>query len=417
MSGYYRPKNKAIVLDNDEIQKLSIHFINKRMAKDMAMFIATQHGVDLRNLFIYGEFVEIEFYRNVTTEIFNFIRYLIDNNKSIDVLNILKKFYFETYVPSNKRDYDYYKDHIEDYIQSELIDTIIYYLIELRKDEDLQLILGDIYGNATIPGPDIISYTVFHNKFDIDYKTLEYLINSEFVDYDVLMDNFYILLEKFDDEFIGELLLSIFSNKNERLGFALMLFRRYCVYNRFKDGKLVLECIPNYTSEQYKGFDFIKSKLRELIELDVETDFYYEFIDRGLTLFNEAEDKLRSNIYTKLNKWYVSKLENIGEISRIFINKGYVDRDKEFPLSDSEIRITASDINCLRFITAMESNMDLYDQVIRFINLSRFEFLQCRRKLGIEEMLTDLIYENGFESYLVFTKFNSHAFLSFILYL
>lgn len=404
-------RKKIVLLKNNEKEQLISHFFRNNMYGDICYLIMTLEDCNLEDLFIYGDFINIEEYRKVSQEIFNYFKLLIDKKMYSDALKFIYKFSFSKYINSYTSTYNVMEHSSSDFVQSELIDSFLSYLYQLRLDSELQILISDIYANTDIPGSDIIKDFIFNSKIDLDYKSLEFCLDNNFLSHENLIDNFYIFLNKYDDDFLQDILLKIFDNRDEILGYSLLLYRRYSV-NKSKDGEFVLERLINYTVDQYKGFDFIKRIVQERILLDMETDFYYEFLDMGRTVFVRTNDKRRTIIYEKLNSWYIKILEN-NSIKSLFLKQEYVDNDTDFPLEQEDLLLMVSDTVTLTYILELDT-FPLYEQIIRLINLSRFKFFKLRRKSGIESLLAGNISDYNYE---VITSYTKYDFLTFVLYL
>lgn len=402
-------RNKITLLNNLEKEHLLTEFLRNEMYSDISYMILTLEYCDFFDLFIFGNFLDISIYRKISQEMFNYYKLLIDKELYSDAIKIIYKMNFNKYINTYKNQFNN-NFNIEDFIQSELIDSMLSYLHQLRLDDQLQLILSDIYANKDIPGEDIIREFIYNPDLNIDYKTLEFCLNNEFISHDVFINNFYFLLERYDDEYLTEILFRIFDNKDEILGYSLILYKKYLVEKR--NGEYIISPLINYSMDQYKGFDFIRKVIQDKILVDVETDFYYEFLDRGRNTFIKANDKRRSVLYEKLNDWYLSILEN-NLIKPIFLKQIYVDKDSNFPLSHEDLLLIVSDTISFGYILDLDE-FSLYEQIIRLINLSRFSFFQLRRKAGIESIINRNLSDYNYE---VFMSFIKSDFLAFVLYL
>lgn len=402
-------RNSFVLLTAEEKEHIVSEFIRNKMYKDLAMFISTTESVNFTDLFIYDNFLDISVYRLISQEIFNYFKVLIDKDNPSEAIKIIYKMYFNTYINTYRNKYNI-NMNISDFIQSELIDSMLNYLVQLRLDETLHIILGDIDSNINIPGYQIIIDFIFNEELNIDYKTIEYCFYNEFIGHEDLIDNFYYLIERYDEEYLTELLYRIFDNREELLGYAQLLYKRYSV-NYIKNG-YDLSYLDCYSLNQYKGFDFIKKIVQDKLLVDMEMDFYYEFISNGLNMFTETNDLRRIKIYESLSKWYVDILES-HKIKSIFFQQNYVDKDESFPIEDEDILLMVSDLNTMGYLLKLE-DLALYDQIIRLINISRFEFFKVRRKSGIERLISKTINDYNRDTIENFIKTD---FLSFILYL
>lgn len=403
-------RNPIVLLNTDEREYLISEFIRTDRHYDLALMLSTLEGCMIDDMFIYGEFINLETYRKISQEVFNYFQILINKELYSEASKIIYKFRFNHYINSNEEQFNNKCHLISDYIQSELVDTMLKFLVELRLDYQLQVLLTDIYGNDNIPGDSIIENWVFRKVSEFDFRTLEYCITQGFISHEKLIDNFYTLLDKYDDDFLTELLFRIFDNQHEILGYSQLLFKKYSIEK--KQDSYYLNQIYLYNTDQYRGFDFIRNIIRERLLVDMETDFYYNYLEKGRSIFIRETDKLRGGIYTKLNDWYLNILEN-DLIKSIFLKQDYVDKDSSFPLKDEDILILVSDVNTYGYLLELEE-MDLYDMIIRLINISRFSFFKVRRKSGIENLLRKNVSDYN---YLVINDFSRGDFLAFVLYL
>ena len=400
-------KSNIIILTDEEKEELINKFISNNSSYDMAMFIITQDDISFEEMFLYGDFLNNSFYLETSQHILNYMIGLTEKNNFSEVLNIIQKMHVDVYIPTfGNLAYDKERFRIEDYTQSNILCSLIYYLVDFRKDEELKQLLHVVHSSGLFP-EFIIDMIIFDDKVNFDYKIIKDVLFNEYLSRDSFINHFYLLVEKYDEEFLTELLLSIFSNKREMIEMLISLYNRYVFYKR--EDKFVTELNPLYNNEQYEGFDFILKRIKEVMLLDIETDFYYNFLDHGRRVFVGAKDRKRSFMYDNLVRWYTQLLES-SSINRIFLEQEYVDMDKDFPLDKLEIMTLVSDTNCIAYILALTS-FDLYDSLIRIINLSRFKFFQVRRRSGIEELIGELITEDTED---IFKQFLNNRFLCFI---
>lgn len=402
-------RNRVVLLNNMEKEHLLTEFLRNEMYSDISFMILTLDDCDFFDLFMFGNFLDVNTYRKISQEMFNYFKLLIDKEMYSEAIKIIYRMNFNTYINTYKnKSSDNFP--VEDYIQSELIDSMLNYLYQLRLDDQLQLMLSDIYAHKDIPGSDIIREFMYNPELNIDYRTMEFCLNNEFINHDDFINNFYFLLDRYDDEYLTEILFRIFDNKDELLGYSMILFKKYLVEKRNDEYQLSL--LIDYTVDQYRGFDFIRKVIQDKLLVDVETDFYYEFLDRGRNIFIKANDKRRSVMYEKLNDWYLTLLEN-NLIKPIFLKQQYVDKDSKFPLNHEDLLLLVSDTISFTYILDLDE-FSLYEQIIRLINLSRFSFFQLRRKAGIESIINRNLSDYNQD---VFMSFVRSDFLAFVLYL
>lgn len=400
-------KSKLIVLTNDEREELIQKFITENKSYDMSMLIITQPDMTFNDLFVYGDFLSESFYLEVSQCILNYLISLTERGNFSEVIMVIQKMDMSVYIPTfGNLQYDKTKFRIEDYTQSNILCSLIYYLVEYRKDEELMQLLNILYTSNNFPEM-VIDMIIFDSRVDFNYKIIKDVLFNEYLSRDVFLDNFYKLEIKYDEEFLTELLLSIFTNRVEMIEILIALYKRYVFYK--SSSGYVTELNPIYNNEQYVGFEFILKRIKEIITLDVETDFYYNFLDKGKRAFINSNDRRRSIIYDNLEIWYTGILEKM-IINKIFLEQNYVDKELSFPLNNLDIMILVSDVNCLSYILALTS-FDIYNSLIRIINLSRFEFFKVRRKSGIEELIGDLIDEDNEH---IYKNFLNNNFLCFI---
>ena len=131
-------RNKVVLLNNMEKEHLLTEFLRNEMYSDISFMILTLDDCDFFDLFMFGNFLDVNIYRKISQEMFNYFKLLIDKEMYSEAIKIIYRMNFNTYINTYKnKSSDNFP--VEDYIQSELIDSMLNYLYQLRLDDQLQL--------------------------------------------------------------------------------------------------------------------------------------------------------------------------------------------------------------------------------------------------------------------------------------
>lgn len=413
----YSPKESKGLISREEKTHILKEFISKNMYKDLAYFFITQDDIEMNDIFIFENFIDKEFYINVFKEIFLYFINTIENRSSVNFdafRRTISKFDFTHYIKGTDlitpREV---KENVRSYVCSSYIETVIKYLTDLRLDDSLNIFISELYNNKYIPGEYIISNIICDDRFEFNFKTIEYCIHNSLISIEEFVDTFYIYKSRYDDDFLNNQLFELFYDKNNMLILLKILFNKYYIHED-KTGKIVMEYACLYSSlEQYKGVEYIRKFLMDILKNDIERDLFFDFIEKGRNHFIACSDKVRAIIYDKLFNWYADNLDS-DKFSENFLNKKYVDTYEEFPLSHEDILKMMSDVNTLNYLSNYEE-FDTYNSFIRMINISRFKFFSYRRSGGINSMISR-VYTSSYDRELVELSTNINM-IAFILYL
>lgn len=413
----YSPKESKVLISREEKTHILKEFISKNMYKNLAFFFITQDDIEMDDIFLFDSFIDKEFYENVFKEIFLYFIGTIENTSNINFdafRRTISKFEFNYYI----RGTDLItplelKEHIRSYVCSSYIETVIKYLTDLRLDDTLNVFISELASNKYIPGEYIISSVIKDDRFDFNFKTIEYCIHNSLISIEEFVDTFYIYRNRYDDDFLNNQLFELFYDRNNMLILLKILYNKYYIHED-NNGKIVMEysCLSS-SNDQYKGIEYIRKFLMDILKNDIERDIFFEFIERGRNYFISCSDKSRSMIYDKLFNWYADNLDS-DLFSNNFLNKKYVDTYEGAPLSHEEILKMMSDVNTMNYLSAYEE-MDAYNSFIRMINISRFNFFTFRRTMGINNMISR-VYTCSFDREIVELSTNINM-IAFILYL
>ncbi|MGL5316960.1 MAG: hypothetical protein ACRC92_27120 [Peptostreptococcaceae bacterium] len=374
---------KEVILKPEEKEKVLAELISSRRHYDLAMFICTQNYNSFEDIFLYGGLIEDSFYMNVFTEIYKYYVALIVNDHSVlATTSVTNKIKLNRFVDPSEP-FIQFKGRGIDYYISNLILSIAYYFADLRLDDNLNEFLSDIFHNESIPGEEIVRGICSQKPIELSVPVLKHIIYYDMISIKNLLPIIVKKHKEVSDYDIEDILHNLLLDRDLIIPCIRELLKRYYVV------KSPREVVYNGNIEDKEAWDLIRTYVSEIVKIDVEMDFYNDYVEPGLSVFLECGDKRRSMIYSKLQDWYIKNIESSAFIDT-FCEQEYVDKSEAFPLSHEEVLTIVSDINTLEYLGDI-TDLSLYQQFIRYININRFDFIKIRHKAGIEDIVSDIL--------------------------